>query len=399
MGLAPTTPTPVYSNIAKISNYTQSWNATLNPPRPCNLDDPGGGTWVQAQDPLHSDPQAGVGFALAGADRLITRMNDPAFDPDLHLGIVPCAWGGTPMRGKRGWMRGYNHRELAYSWAVARTLRAAEWGEPLAVWMRQGHADAKESSDPWWWMEELLDFWHKFKLDVGFPGLKLVYDITGPVSPELASTYPGLTNLRNYQRYGEKIHPNIGVVSSEEVTLIDGLHSDQASQISVGHAFGDKTFTMLGGVLPVDPQYFVGDRQSDIMATSSAGLLTQSASNLIDGSYVDNSSGSTWMVGGVDVTGKALQFQWVNAPVCVKEIRWRQSNNAVLGTFKCRASNDGTSWTDIGNQFSLGGATTQIIQELAGNTSAWSIYELLGVSGTAPSGGANPYLREVEFKH
>lgn len=52
-------------------------------------------------------------------------------------------------------------------------------------------------------------------------------------------------------------------------------------------------------------------------------------------------------------------------------------------------------WTDIGSTFTLGGATTQTITTLSGNTTGYRAYQLTGVSGTANSG---PYIHEFEFK-
>ena len=44
----------------------------------------------------------------------------------------------------------------------------------------------------------------------------------------------------------------------------------------------------------------------------------------------------------------------------IKQARWNQSNGSTHGTFKWQGSNDGTSYSDIGGTFTLGGATVQV---------------------------------------
>src|SRR3972149_1667175 len=51
------------------------------------------GAWRQAQEPLHTDipGSAGIGLGMSFAVELLKVM------PDIRVGLVPCAVGGSPL--------------------------------------------------------------------------------------------------------------------------------------------------------------------------------------------------------------------------------------------------------------------------------------------------------------
>lgn len=140
-----------------------------------------------------------------------------------------------------------------------------------------------------------------------------------------------------------------------------------------------------------------GDRSAVITVTSfsSAPLVASgSIANLVNGNLTET---STWF-NNIDISADPawIQFDFGSgASKIIDEAKWYQSGSQTQGTWKWQGSNDGSSWTDIGSSFTLGGATTQTISALAGNTTGYRYYRMLGVSGT-PS--PSPYIFEIEFK-
>jgi hypothetical protein len=385
VGLGSLSPAPSYANAARIYYYSQPWDASLDPQRPCNIDNPGAGTWDQAIDPIHSQPSAGVGFGIAFADKRI----DLKADPELEIGLVPCAWGGTDINSSRGWMRGYNRRELAYSWTLARILNTKTWGTPKAILWLGGEADAAASSNPSYWMAGLADLYTKIKLDGGLPDLGMILSVLGPLP---AGLYPGAAKLRDYQRYADRVVPAIGVVTAEDLqTNADNVHLNQGSQIELGHRFAERTFLMEGGVLA---QYVTGDRRDVLTVTASASTLQQDGSHLVDGSFADTAGTATWFPSGTAVAGKWIDFQFSD-PVIVVEARLHQSGGQSHGAWQWHVLHNG-NYEPVGSAFTLGGATVQTQAELNVNTLASTNYRLLGMSGNAAS--PQPYIREIEFK-
>jgi len=96
---------------------------------------------------------------------------------------------------------------------------------------------------------------------------------------------------------------------------------------------------------------------------------------------------------GTPSSGAYIRFQF-STPQLITEARWIQELTSTHSTMKWQGSNDAVSWTDIGSSFAVGGATTQIQTELSGNTTAYTYYQLLWVSG-AMSQATEIY--EVEF--
>lgn len=93
-------------------------------------------------------------------------------------------------------------------------------------------------------------------------------------------------------------------------------------------------------------------------------------------------------------SGKYISFDF-GIPLCIVEALWSQSTTDSHGTWKWQGSNDNSSWSDIGNSFTLGGATDQTQTELNGNVSLYSYYRLVGVSDNISNA---PSIYEINFK-
>ena len=95
--------------------------------------------WVLAREPLHFDKPkiAGVGPGLAFAKELVKH------DPDLVIGLVPAAVGGS---GINTWIAGgYHEKTGLYPWddAIRRLGIAMQDGELKAILWHQGESDSK----------------------------------------------------------------------------------------------------------------------------------------------------------------------------------------------------------------------------------------------------------------
>ena len=158
-----------------------------------------------------------------------------------------------------------------------------------------------------------------------------------------------------------------------------------------------------GGVAIIATSYSntggTGNRTAIITTTKSIGFSggVPQLSILVDGNTtMQNSCYFT----GETVAGKYMRFQFGSAKV-IDEAKFWQDGGAAYnhGVWKWQGSNDGSTWTDIGSSFTLGPSVStsspQIITALAGNQTAYTYYQLLGVSGSSNSG---PYIREFEFK-
>jgi len=139
-----------------------------------------------------------------------------------------------------------------------------------------------------------------------------------------------------------------------------------------------------------------GDRTALITVTAAVGVLgSGTLNNLVDGVLGNNSS---------DAIGFATSFavdstKWIlfnfGRRVRIDEAKFYQQDTTSHGTWKWQGSHDGSEFYDIGSSFTLGGATTQTMTNLSGNTGAYQYLRLLGVSGTASN---VPWLQEFDFK-
>jgi hypothetical protein len=146
--------------------------------------------------------------------------------------------------------------------------------------------------------------------------------------------------------------------------------------------------------------YGTGNRLSSVTVTTNITLYPYPQYGLITG-LVD---GVNTAHGGEDpnfqsvgASGKYVSFQFPASQI-VSEIKWYQSNTGSHGTWRIEGSANGSSWTQISDNFTLGGTATQTIAvSLSGvvNATGYVYYRFYGVSGSV---SASPYIYEVEFK-
>jgi F5/8 type C domain len=137
-----------------------------------------------------------------------------------------------------------------------------------------------------------------------------------------------------------------------------------------------------------------GDRTGVINVTTTATLGNGTINNLVDGSQAADANGSVWW--NQSQTGREIRFDFslFGASRRITEATWYQDIIAVHGNWKWQGSNDGSVWTDIGAEFTLGTSTTQVISTLSGNTNFWRFYRMLQTVGSTSQAS---WQKEIEF--
>ncbi len=119
-------------------------------------------TWAVAKDPLHWDKPkiAGVGLGLTFAK----TMADAS--PGTTIGLVPCAFGGTPLSR---WEKGGD----LYMAAVERARAAMKTGTLSGVLWHQGEGDSNPTLAVTY-RERLVRMIQDLRADLGTPSLPIV---------------------------------------------------------------------------------------------------------------------------------------------------------------------------------------------------------------------------------
>jgi len=146
-----------------------------------------------------------------------------------------------------------------------------------------------------------------------------------------------------------------------------------------------------------DAPYGTGDRTADITVTTSFTGFTHNAGTCTSGYATCWVNGNTTTDQIYNPTSEAVSNKYIRFSfpenIIITEINWIQDGASSNGTFKVQGSTDGTSWTDIGSSFTLGDTNPDVV-DLSSNTTIYSYYQIIGVSGTFNTGN---YFREVEF--
>lgn len=178
--------------------------------------------WVTAKDPLHFDkPAAGVGPAISFAQAMLQG------NKNIQIGLVPCAWGGSPIKV---WQPGVPYFEhFPYDEAIARAKIAMQKGVLKGILWHQGESD----NDP----KKAEVYLEKLKALVA----NLRRDLNAPNLPFVAGEI-GYFNKVNYINQIVNELPaeieNTAVVSAMDLTdRGDHLHFDTASARELGKRY------------------------------------------------------------------------------------------------------------------------------------------------------------------
>ena len=125
------------------------------------------GHWVPATDPVHFDKPAliGVGPALRFAKAMLEQ------DERIRIGLIPCAWGGSPISV---WQPGAAYLSAhPYDDALARTRLAMQTGVLKGVLWHQGESD-NDSVRAAVYLTQLTALVNRLRKDLKYPGLPFV---------------------------------------------------------------------------------------------------------------------------------------------------------------------------------------------------------------------------------
>ena len=182
--------------------------------------------WEPGVDPLHFDKPriAGVGLGTTFARTLVEKH------PGIHVGLIPCAVGGTSIDR---WRKGGS----LYSNAVARAQVAMKHGKLKGILWHQGESDAgsKEKLDSWF--PKLSRLIHDFRTDLSAPTAPFV---AGQLSRAWGDEKPLRKefNIRllRYARF--QTSPYFAAVHTSNLTAKpDKTHFDSAALRELGRRY------------------------------------------------------------------------------------------------------------------------------------------------------------------
>ena len=230
------------SNMAGRGEITERY-AEQKHPRVMMFDQ--AGEWVAAKHPVHFDKPkvAGVGPGLAFGISMAEA------NPDVTIGLVPCAVGGTPI-GK--WAPGVHDKATdthPYDDAEQRIRKAMETGKVKGIIWHQGEGDSNEKS--------AAVYLHNLQKLI-----QRVRELTG--EPELPFVAGQLARYRdNYQWVNRELDkleesvPHAAVVSSEGLWHKgDGTHFDSPSASELGRRFAQ-------GMLQLQNSYLTKEERAE----------------------------------------------------------------------------------------------------------------------------------------
>ena len=147
--------------------------------------------WVPAIDPVHTDNSAaGVGLCRSFARELTKN------DESITIGLIPCAFGGTPLER---WQSGGD----LYERAVKRTKNAMRDGRLRGILWHQGERDSRFEDMARTYGDRLEQMVTAMRRDLGLTDLPVVVGMLGefvvenPIYPHAEIVNKALAELPN----------------------------------------------------------------------------------------------------------------------------------------------------------------------------------------------------------
>ncbi|MCA9113470.1 MAG: sialate O-acetylesterase [Planctomycetaceae bacterium] len=184
------------------------------------------GTWVPAADPLHFDkprvagvgPGSGFGPAMAAAS------------PQVTIGLIPCAVGGTPLNR---WEKGGD----LYAAALRRAKAGMESGQLKGILWHQGESDTRNPESVATYGERLAGMVRDLREDLGAGEVPFVCGELGHFL-EQSDRYPHAAAVNAALREAGRSIPQASCVSAEGIRAkSDGVHFDAASARLFGQRY------------------------------------------------------------------------------------------------------------------------------------------------------------------
>jgi Carbohydrate esterase, sialic acid-specific acetylesterase len=201
------------------------------------IDDPKGQV-----DKVSEDPNAGAGPALPFAVSLREQR------PDMAIGLIPCAKGGTSIYQ---WRRSLSDRTL-YGSCLKRMRAASTMGEVAGLLFFQGESDAldpKQYPDrtllPNQWASEFAAYISEWRNDLGLPELPVVFAQIG--STTAPDQYKNWDIVKRQQQTVSL--PFCAMITTDDLALKDSLHYTTESYRTIGQRFAEAYLGLMRGSL------------------------------------------------------------------------------------------------------------------------------------------------------
>ena len=185
-------------------------------------------TWGAAIDPLHFDkPIAGVGLG-SSFGRAMAEAN-----PDVTIGLVPCAVGGTPLS------RWQKDGDL-YKQAVVRAKAAMKDGTLQGILWHQGESDSGSETTARNYGERLAQMVHDLRAELDAGDVPFVGGELGEfLRPKSKDGKPSFWPVVNEQlaTLGERVEKTAVVSAKGLKHKGDEVHFDSASLRELGKRY------------------------------------------------------------------------------------------------------------------------------------------------------------------
>lgn len=183
-------------------------------------------TWAPAVDPLHFDKPKIAGVGLGSTfGRVMAEQ-----DPDVVIGLIPCAVGGTPLKR---WSEGGD----LFEQAVQRAKVAIKDGTLRGVLWHQGEAETNNEELSRSYGTRLAAMVEALRKTLDAPDVPFVAGKLGEFLYELDRA-PYAKVVNEQIKASEKVIPNFACVESEGLKAkSDQIHFDSASLREFGKRY------------------------------------------------------------------------------------------------------------------------------------------------------------------
>ncbi len=206
-------------------------------PRVLSLDKDG--KWVPAVDPIHFDKpgMTGVGpgrsFGLTLAGKL---------DPDVTIGLIPCAQGGSPISTWEPGVKWEQTKSKPYDDAIERANMALKDGVLKGILWHQGESDTNKTADKY--HDKLTALIARFRKDLKSPDVPVIIGQLGTYRKNADSE--GSKTVDTALQNVAKEDGNAAFVSAEGLTSNpDFVHLDAKSQREFGKRYAEAYLKLL----------------------------------------------------------------------------------------------------------------------------------------------------------
>jgi hypothetical protein len=187
--------------------------------------------WAPAVEPITQDKpkMLGVGPGLAFGKAMAEH------NPDVTIGLISCAFGGTPLKR---WQKGGD----LYSNAVYRTKIAMREGTLKGILWHQGESDSGTAANAESYGERLAQMIRDIRADLGCPDLPFVVGQIGEFLYDRGPDHSPYARLVNAALAGipKKVPATACALSKGLKHKGDQLHFDAASQREFGRRYAEQ---------------------------------------------------------------------------------------------------------------------------------------------------------------